>query len=709
MEPLQQQIHSLEPLVQQLKGASDTHQKLEILNQHKEVQESPLLLPDLSPEEELAWKSILAIGQGAIVFRGLENQVEALHSLLQQLIVVEKFYTSIGGIVGYHGEVLKLLVGRESDPSKISSQTHYSKPPGLDISQDTAEVHAATVAGIERLGEMAEVYPVGGAGDRLNLFDEKTKKPLPAAKLQFDGRTLLEQLFRDLQAREYLHYKLTGKQLTTPVALMTSQEKNNHAYITAICEENGWFGRPRESIVLFEQPLVPVINMEGNWSLTAPLQLKLKPGGHGVIWKLMQEKGVLNWLRSQGRRKVLLRQINNPIANTDHGLLAFTGVGCEGDKAFGFVSCYRLVNSAEGMVVLIETETHNGIDCCITNIEYTDFAKRGIEDAPLEEGSPYSLYPSNTNILFADINAVEEVINENPIPGMAINLKHKAPYFSPEGVHREIKAGRLESLMQNVADYLIDHQKEHLRSYLTYNDRAKTLSVTKNSFTPGKSMLETPEGAFYDLMKIYDQLLRDRCQMDLPSFFDADTYLEKGPSILVRMHPALGPLHAVIAQKIQGGSITQGSELELEIAELQMTNLTLEGSLRIIADSPLGNKNKEGIITYSDNSGKCVLQNVQVHNAGVDANAENIFWKNTIARKESVTISIEGNGEFFASDVTFEGNHQFAVPSGYRMEVKMGEVGEVGEKGVEISVEPIVKETWSWKYRCDEGVLKVQR
>ena len=66
---------------------------------------------------------------------------------------------------------------------------------------------------------------MGGAGDRLRLLDEKTGKPLPAAMLKFCGRTLLEGLLRDLQAREYSFYKLTGKRVITPVALMTSHEK----------------------------------------------------------------------------------------------------------------------------------------------------------------------------------------------------------------------------------------------------------------------------------------------------------------------------------------------------------------------------------------------------------------------------------------------------------------------------------------------------
>ena len=52
-----------------------------------------------------------------------------------------------------------------------------------------------------------------------------------------------------------------------------------------------------------------VAGEDGRWLLTAPLQPLLKPGGHGVIWKLMLDSGVFDWLRSQGREAAIVRQI----------------------------------------------------------------------------------------------------------------------------------------------------------------------------------------------------------------------------------------------------------------------------------------------------------------------------------------------------------------------------------------------------------------
>lgn len=46
---------------------------------------------------------------------------------------------------------------------------------------------------------MGEIYPIGGAGDRLGLMDSDTGESLPAALLPYCGRSLLEGLIRDLQ------------------------------------------------------------------------------------------------------------------------------------------------------------------------------------------------------------------------------------------------------------------------------------------------------------------------------------------------------------------------------------------------------------------------------------------------------------------------------------------------------------------------------
>jgi hypothetical protein len=139
---------------------------------------------------------------------------ERLAHLAHRLSHVEDFYDSIGGLGGYQLQCLLLLPDAEAGSSVPAtapaaggaslSRCAFLDPVGLDLAdaeQDGAAA-AAVRAGLEALPHMAEIYPLGGAGDRLGLVCERTGEALPTAVLPYCGRSLLESLVRDLQARE---------------------------------------------------------------------------------------------------------------------------------------------------------------------------------------------------------------------------------------------------------------------------------------------------------------------------------------------------------------------------------------------------------------------------------------------------------------------------------------------------------------------------
>lgn len=715
-QALSENINRLKKLVDKLINSGNDNEALEILNAEPCVEaflsKSPHLrafLEDLRPSSAIVIKSVLAIGQGPIVFQqmeALDHSRAGLEELVDLLLPVEKFYRPVGGIAGYHLKVLSLIAEQKGLVDCATLAESYQKPKGVDLSNQTRLVKEALRQGIESLPRLAEIYPVGGAGDRLQLKDKISGEFLPVAQLQLCGIPLLEWLVRDLQAREFLYYKLTGHQTITPIAMMTSHEKNNQEKIVLICEAKKWFGRPKGSFRLFTQPLVPMISEEGDWCLRAPFKLMLKPGGHGVVWRLAQDEGIFSWFEKLGRDKVLVRQINNPIAGADSGLLAFAGVGFQQQKDFGFSSCFRALNTAEGVNVLLMKESEGGYDCCITNIEYTDFSKKGIEDVPAEPGSKFSAFPANTNILFADVKAVEKAVDGCPIPGMIINLKNAVECLDAEGKMRQVKAGRLESTMQNIADHMTDffqhvpdeEEQAQLKTYVTYNQRQKTISVTKKSYVSGQSILETPEGCYYDMQYNAHDLLANDCSMAMPRMPDPEAFMTKGPSFLVHLHPALGPLFGVIASKIRGGALREGAELTIEAAEVDLQNIDLTGSLVIKARNPFGHRDADGQIVYSDQGGKCTLKNVAIRNKGIDMGHPQCWWQggSDLRREEVLEIVLHGDGEFFAENILFEGGRLIEVPAGCRVEAL--------SKGdsYELVKTKIAEPTWFWKYAFND-------
>ncbi len=704
---LSEEIERLTSLTENLKKAQGILEKIEVLNTDSRVKTfsaSFSWITGSTEEEELVIKSIIAIGQYDVTFDSgslsEEEKKKKLMQLIDSLLLIERFYQEIGGIVGYQLTLLQFLY--QPKQRFLVDKSKYHAPSGVDLSVLSSDLDEMIYESVDKMDRLAEMYPVGGAADRLRLQDPETGTPIPAAMLAFNGQTLLGKLIEDLQAREYFYFKIKGEQIVLPVALMTSKEKDNHDQILHLCEKNHWFFRPREKFSFFCQPLVPVVSREGNWIVPHPMHPLMKPGGHGVIWKLARDSGVIDWLTKQGAQKAIIRQINNPISSEDYHLMAFSGYGLREDKRFGFASCERQVKASEGINVLVEEEKEHGFSYTLTNIEYCDFKTYSIQDEPATPGGRFSKFPSNTNLLFVDLPSILEALQKCPLPGMLVNVK-KVVVRRDGGQDTEEEVARLESTMQNVADYfqkqsphrLQTDDLSHLDSYITFNKRQKTISATKKEFSLGASLLETPEGCFLDVLANGRDLLENYCQFELPplkGLFESFTR----PSFLFQYHPALGPIYTVIGKKIRKGKIEENGEFRLQIAECDIENITVNGSFLVSAKRVMGEVDPQGILQYSDRVGRVLLKNVTITNQGVDYSRDNIFWKPTIYRQESCRILLEGCSEFEANDVTFEGDHQITVEDGYKV------TAQQAGKWVIFMKERIQEPSWCWDYSFDD-------
>ncbi|XP_031373607.1 UTP--glucose-1-phosphate uridylyltransferase 3, chloroplastic isoform X2 [Punica granatum] len=597
-----------------------------------------------------------------------DEEVQDLKKLLKTLREMEEFYDCIGGIIGYQIMVLELL----NESTLESRTTHWPQhalasiesefveihsPSGIDLSRNTGYASQAALWGIEGLPDLGEIYPLGGSADRLGLVDPDTGECLPAAMLPYCGRTLLEGLIRDLQAREFLYYKLYGRQCITPVAIMTSSAKNNHERITSLCEKLQWFGRGQSSFQLFEQPLVPAVCAEdGQWMVWKPFMPVCKPGGHGVIWKLAYDKGVFQWFYDHGRKGATVRQVSNVVAATDVTLLALAGIGLRHRKAE---------------------------------------------------------FPANTNILYVDLPSVELVASckdESSLPGMVLNIKKPIVYMDQFGNRHSVTGGRLECTMQNIADKFANTYssrcykaiEDDLDTFIVCNERRRvTSSAKKKRKHSDKSLHQTPEGSLLDIMRNAHDIL-SQCDIKLPEIEGNDKYLDSGPPFLILLHPALGPLWEVIRQKFSGGSISKGSELKVDVAEFLWRDVELDGSLIIEADNAMGSTklddSGEPILKYGLRCGRCKLQNVKVLNDGIDWKFRgNIYWKHDVRRFESLKVKLHGNAEFEANDVTIQGNHVFEVPDGHKLTITAAPAGFDAQL---IPIAPNLMDTgsWHWNY-----------
>lgn len=611
--------------------------------------------------------SIIALGQADLVFVDPDLILggwSKWHDLIQKLKQVEVFYQPIGGLIGYHREVLvRLAIHLGLQAPHPKEHFTYEKPPRVDIRSQNPLVKSCILTALEKWDQVALMMPIGGAGDRLGLEDEHGHA-LPASFLPFEGKTLLEGLIRDIEAIETLVHETTGKSCVTPIALMTSDEKNNHILIEQFLKNNHYFGRPQDSIRLFRQKMVPVVTEEGMWAMHGPLDPMLKPGGHGALWRSCEVHGILDWLEKHGRTHALVRQVNNPIASTDSNFLSLAGYGLSHPVSMVLLTCERLVHSSEGVNVLRFRQEGEGLVKAITNVEYTDFVQEGIEDTCEEPGSPYSAFSSNTNLFLIELKSLRKALVKDPFPGLILNLKSKTPIQIGDQIEL-LRVGRLESMMQNIADAIEVGQEESLAQVLLFAERSKTISVAKKKQPESGFALETPASAFYDRQKMFRDLLATKCSMHLPLLSGPTDYFHKLPPILLHLSPDLGPVHSLIAKRIQGGTLSLGSFLQLHLQHLICHDLYLDGALDIEASSPSQN------YVY--------LNRVSVVNAGWQQEKvpSDMLWKKLAVPERKCQVILEGRSAFIANQVVIESDRNWKVADGKMLVLSPGIQGEI--------------------------------
>lgn len=87
----------------------------------------------------------------------------------------------------------------------------------------------------------------------------------------------------------------------------------------------------------------------------------------------------------------------------------------------------------------------------LTNVEYTEFEKLGIDDKPADTGT-HSAFPANTNILYVGLKAAREVLQDavqthssGILPGLIFNTSKTLQYLNPHtGEERKVRVKQLQ-------------------------------------------------------------------------------------------------------------------------------------------------------------------------------------------------------------------------------------------------------------------------
>lgn len=515
-------------------------------------------------KKNLLLKQLIQCGQGHVLTSYLfSSNLSFLQKVLRDL---DNFYMKIDGVLGYQRKINELLLHKTQSEAIESVEAFDSD---MDVSY--------SLKALNNIEKVAEFIVLGGAAHR---FNRESKVKQAQALEEFLGVSFLESLIQDVFAREYLSYKKTGRQVHTPIYMMSSKINGNHNKIMRFLKKKDYFARVRDLVWVHQQPLVPQVDKNGGWILDAEGRLELKPSGHGAIWNLAMSHEVFVKLEMLGCEYILTRQINNMMSGTDHTILSFLGYGIEKKHCFGFVCVKRDEGMQEGICVAKRIDGKR----VLSSIEYCDAKKSSLDD-----GFKYS----NTNILFSRLDGLKQAVKKNPFPGLLLNFKGS-------------EKTRLESTMQVISESMIENQ------YLFLAKRQKALSVIKKKMHQKADFFETAQSALYDYCQNQEDLLENYCSIDLPHKRELDVFLDKGPSFLFTYLPALGPTYSEIKKKMVGGKIHEGSVLDLQIVDISCNNLDLKGSLSIKAQCPMGHFNTNGELVFSKQAARVDLDNLVI-------------------------------------------------------------------------------------------------
>lgn len=626
-------LEETEKLVRQIRNIRSINDKIRIVktffkdDKEKDSLKNRLASLDLSEfGRYLVW-TLSLLGQVHIVeflLDGDEKLFSKKIRLIDQLQKLECLYENRGGCLGYHVEFSKCLKEKKKYICKNFSPCSF-----LDVSSlSQQEISFHVFLGIQNLLETGFCLLAGGRAER--FFGSPSKRPL--ASLKFFNKSLLERFLDDIEGLEILYEKFFYKSLTIPLIVMVSSSISEDLCFVEIKKTDRYSNGFLKILV---QSDFPVISSEGSFLLDNG-ELIMLPGGHGMFWHEAYRQGFFRYFENLGKKHLLIRQINNPLAGLDKNLLLLLGISYAENKSFGVISCPRDERYSEGSWVKVyDKETYAHI-----NVEYVDF--------PYCDSLLLERAPANTNILYFNLEKNWESLSRLPVFEPILNMK---PFVTKNCTkEKQWLGGRLECLIQDFTKLLKDPAHEVPSVLILNSSRETVISSIKKSLK--ESHLETPEKAFFDYVNCSRKLL-ELCRIILPERRSWKNFLTLGPEFIFEYHPSLGPTYALIQKKMFQGHFFENSITELNITDIFFRNISVAGHF----------------VVNSSLSGKCFLRNVKIENRGSFFEHPKESWKGELSTMECLKISLHEGSKIYAENILLQGNLHIDVPKGESWEL----------------------------------------
>ena len=287
---------------------------------------------------------------------------------------------------------------------------------------------------IIRNGEYAVVTMAGGQGTRL-------EHPGPKGTFKLDvygkGKYLFEILAENLKEANKKY------DVVIPWYIMTSKENNTET--VEFLEKNNYFGYEKESVIIFEQGELPLIDLEGKLLIGKDGKIKEASDGNGGVFSSLRTTGALADMKERGIKWVFIGGVDNALLKMADTIL----LGMAIDKN---------VQIASKSVVKANPHEKVGVFCKMNGhpkvIEYSELPEKMAEE--LDNNGELKYGESHIMCNLFTIGAIEKISKEPLIYHSAIKKNTYLDENKNEVIPKESNSYKFEAFIFDAFEFFDD-------------------------------------------------------------------------------------------------------------------------------------------------------------------------------------------------------------------------------------------------------------
>ena len=287
---------------------------------------------------------------------------------------------------------------------------------------------------IIRNGEYAVVTMAGGQGTRL-------EHPGPKGTFKLDvygkGKYLFEILAENLKEANKKY------NVVIPWYIMTSKENNNET--VEFLEKNNYFGYDKETVIIFEQGELPLIDLEGKLLIGKDGKIKEASDGNGGVFSSLRTTGALADMKERGIKWVFIGGVDNALLKMADTILL--GMAMDKDVQIASKSVVK-ANPHEKVGVFCKMNGHPKV------IEYSELPEKMAEE--LDNNGELKYGESHIMCNLFTIDAIEKISKEPLIYHSAIKKNTYLDENKNEVIPKEPNSYKFEAFIFDAFEFFDD-------------------------------------------------------------------------------------------------------------------------------------------------------------------------------------------------------------------------------------------------------------